>query len=1011
MVKIKTVLPNGSPKVKHPRAFRLSYIFLSLLVLPSLFSALLTQADTQAAYVDLNAQQRARSYGYYRALDYCVTKMNIGIAASANTDGMSTDPMNGYWFGQGGEDASGGNPVDVVPYKSGAEGGRTGCADAVKTALGTYWNISYTDFLKGIGYSWNAGLSQWVYSNASGSRPAQLKALLASRAVETEWNDGIAYNIYNLTYNSACKSRDVVDSETNKTLANNKSTKGDDHYTWIYKVNTNGAERTVYTYQYVTKNAGTGGNSQGTVALYQGNNKMCSDIASILGQEKYAQAAYDELLTDKCKAAGVPVIGRSADGQRSACIDGARNKNDENYCKKYTNQSYSDACVKGQGVVLADTDLPDDQVGSTPPGEGESGSACQVEGIGWILCPVINAMADMTDATFNLVIAFMNVTPLGFATDNPLYATWAIMRNIANVAFVLVFLIIIYSQITGAGISNYGVKKMLPRLVIAAILVNLSYFICALAVDVSNILGVSIQQALTSMADTVGGEENTIAEQWGSIATSILSLGTIGAASAVIATALASTSIWAMLAGLLPLLVSALFALIIAFLVLLARQAFIIMLIVLSPLAFVAFLLPNTENLFKKWRSLFITLLALFPMMGLVFGGAVLASSIMRQGSESMDNPILAFFTYLGSVAILAIPFFVTPLLIKLSSGVLNRFAGFINNPHKGPIDRMRKGAERIGKDARNKSYGNKLEAGTKRQGFLNYGARRKARVDRTTSGLEGYAKNAESEYIGETLQNQLASADKAEKTAIQSGSSPKDAQDIGSSQLKLATRMAGGNIEQARITSQKVVASIEAEDLRDAMQPLVRQLSIMEPSMKKAHLEGEVAAGGTRASAALNYSGSIGDTKFLADQMSTHATNPDIVRRAREAISANAGAITAKAPDLVKGPEAAFENVKGSDLVGFKKDTMERMVGHLQGLHTKAHTSTGNSTTDAANMKKYVDAANSFNAALKDISLNNNLQGQFGGELGVAIRDKSAGTPIAGDIHIAHIGPDGKIR
>ena len=51
---------------------------------------------------------------------------------------------------------------------------------------------------------------------------------------------------------------------------------------------------------------------------------------------------------------------------------------------------------------------------------------------------------------------------------------WVTFRDIANVFFVIMIAIIIFSQVTGAGISSYGIKKMLPKIIIYAILVNIS---------------------------------------------------------------------------------------------------------------------------------------------------------------------------------------------------------------------------------------------------------------------------------------------------------------------------------------------------------------------------------------------------------------------------------------------------------------------------------------------------------------------------------------------------------
>ena len=57
---------------------------------------------------------------------------------------------------------------------------------------------------------------------------------------------------------------------------------------------------------------------------------------------------------------------------------------------------------------------------------------------------------------------------------------------------------IVISQITGYGISNYGIKKMLPKILVMAILINLSWYVAVIGVDISNILGKGIFNLFTS---------------------------------------------------------------------------------------------------------------------------------------------------------------------------------------------------------------------------------------------------------------------------------------------------------------------------------------------------------------------------------------------------------------------------------------------------------------------------------------------------------------------------------
>jgi hypothetical protein len=314
-------------------------------------------------------------------------------------------------------------------------------------------------------------------------------------------------------------------------------------------------------------------------------------------------------------------------------------------------------------------------------------------GIGWVVCPVTNFLAGAMDWLFQILSGFLTVRPAQTNAENALYRAWSVMRNFANIAFVIGFLIIIYSQLTSLGISNYGIKKILPRLIIAAILVNVSYWICAIAIDLSNILGYSLQNIFISLRNTIIGAEGNSWDvvSWQSIGGFILSGGTAATAGIVGIHALAAGTAGGALFLLLPILVGVLMAVLVALLIMAARQAIITILVIIAPLAFVAYLLPNTEKYFDKWRGLFITMLVMFPIFSLLFGGAQLAGIAIIQNADSINLIILG-------MAVQIAPVVVTPFLIKFSGSLLGRIAGMVNNPNKGAIDRTRKWAgERAG--------------------------------------------------------------------------------------------------------------------------------------------------------------------------------------------------------------------------------------------------------------------------------------------------------------------------
>ena len=114
--------------------------------------------------------------------------------------------------------------------------------------------------------------------------------------------------------------------------------------------------------------------------------------------------------------------------------------------------------------------------------------------IGWIVCPVSNFMAWITDQLYQQVAQYLAVQPLQSGSDGTLFRFWAIMRDLANIAFIIVSLIVIYSQVTSVGISNYGIKKMFPRLVVSIIVVNMSFLVCSAAIYISKKKGFQLQQ-------------------------------------------------------------------------------------------------------------------------------------------------------------------------------------------------------------------------------------------------------------------------------------------------------------------------------------------------------------------------------------------------------------------------------------------------------------------------------------------------------------------------------------
>ena len=372
------------------------------------------------------------------------------------------------------------------------------------------------------------------------------------------------------------------------------------------------------------------------------------------------------------------------------------------------------------------------------PSDNSSDISCDVQGIGWIICPLANYLATGIDKMYSALQEFLKTQPLETTNQNSgIYLAWTIMRNISNVAFIIGFLIIIYSQTTSVGISNYGIKKLLPRLIIAAVLVNMSFTICAILLDLSNIAGYAFQDAFMGIKNTIStiGENTGVGWTWSEVITMILSNGAL-AIGAVYTVSLGVELIYLAMSA----LVGIGLVLILVLLIMAARQALIIILIIISPLAFVCYLLPGTEKWFKKWRDTFVTMLVFFPAFSVIFGGSQLAGILIIQNATGINGGIMQL---LGMV-VQVMPLALTPIILKLSGGVLGKFAGFVNDKNKGWYDRSKNWA----KDRREIAKNNKL-ANDKMGRFNPNRLRRWAdhRSRQRKKDLETSQKNAENSF------------------------------------------------------------------------------------------------------------------------------------------------------------------------------------------------------------------------------------------------------------------------
>lgn len=380
------------------------------------------------------------------------------------------------------------------------------------------------------------------------------------------------------------------------------------------------------------------------------SNLTCVDIAKAMAAKADAYSKWIKEDTCEKKFSGNKAgIDQCKQGRSAKNADDCKNKfpdNDEAYKNCLAGMGKSDGTANS-ATGTYDSDKEDEDINTCSDAIGA---------IGWMVCPVVNFMGKVIDGLYGIISDFLSLDHEIFQKDAA-NESWSAFRNIANILLIAAFLFVIYSHVTSLGISNYGIKRILPRLIMISILINVSFIVCQFLIDMSNVLGGSLYGFIDSLASG-GADKTSFAERTAQVALaggSTVAAGTFVAAEGSLLVANIS------LLG--PIALGALIGLLLAFIILLGRNAGIVILAVISPLAFVALLLPNTEKLYHKWWKMFLSLLAVYPTIAVIFGMSKVAASIFIAKDD-----VTSQITALG---VMFIPLLASPALLMGAMGAM----------------------------------------------------------------------------------------------------------------------------------------------------------------------------------------------------------------------------------------------------------------------------------------------------------------------------------------------------
>lgn len=304
-------------------------------------------------------------------------------------------------------------------------------------------------------------------------------------------------------------------------------------------------------------------------------------------------------------------------------------------------------------------------------------SDCVPSSLSFFLCPLSNILDELIKGALNTIEKLLILPPLlpGTGIETAVKG----LTNVANAAYGLIFLIIIFANfIAIPGLDNYTIKKLLPKLIFVIIITQFAFLICSVLVDLGNILGNTIPSAITTAYNGKSAEQ-MITELFNPIKQ--LNTGVADLSSNPIT---GLTNIFTGLGKWAMLFIVEIAAVVIAFIgmfYLIFRFAAVGILTIISPIAFAAWVLPNTEAFTKWWFKNYLKLVLMYVMVMIVLvSTAVLSSAfISAANGGSIISGVIAVFLPLFALILI-------PKILKFSGSTITAVGKLASESRGGKL-------------------------------------------------------------------------------------------------------------------------------------------------------------------------------------------------------------------------------------------------------------------------------------------------------------------------------------
>ncbi len=306
----------------------------------------------------------------------------------------------------------------------------------------------------------------------------------------------------------------------------------------------------------------------------------------------------------------------------------------------------------------------------------------------WLACPAYKAGRTAAEGMDRAIQNFL-FTPTDQIFTAQMKTAWSSFRTIGVILILLAGLVMVISQALGFELFDaYTVKKLLPRLLVAAIGITLSWPILLFIVSFFNDIG--------------GWTHDLILAPFGSMDPLYTGGSTAAIIGLLVGVAIKGGVIALGAGGLISLLGTMMLALLIGMVVLAVRQAVILMAVLLAPLAIAAYILPGTQKLWEFWKGALLTSLFMFPIiMAFIASGKALAFVLgSMPGATTMH--LLAVMVYFA-------PYFLLPFAFKLAGGLMATVFSIANDRSRGIFDSRREKRKGIRDDRLKRAENNSL--------------------------------------------------------------------------------------------------------------------------------------------------------------------------------------------------------------------------------------------------------------------------------------------------------------